>query len=135
LKLQSIIYGRCLLKRDAWAQSQQIQPTGTLCTCKKPVDDYKTLGLKIYYINRINTSSTTFIFYSYHFYLHSKTHLINCPSYETGIIFSYKSHILCPFLRHFLPQKYHGTMNFSTSALHCDKTWPISYLYHYSAWI
>jgi len=68
----------CILKTDAWAQSQQMQPTGMLCTvsgawCKKPVDDYATLGFKIYYKNKINTSLTTFIFYSYHFYLHSKT--------------------------------------------------------------
>lgn len=69
--------------------------TGMLWTvsgpwCKKPVDDYTTWGFKIYYTNKIKTPFTTFIFYSYrlvvdwlvkaNLYLHSKTHLRNCPS-------------------------------------------------------
>jgi hypothetical protein len=41
-----------------------------LCTvsgawCKKPVDDYATLGFKVYYKNKINTSLTTFILCSW----------------------------------------------------------------------
>jgi hypothetical protein len=58
---------------DAPAQSQHIQLTGMLCTVsgawrKKPVDDYTTSGFKMLkcYTNKINTSFTTFIFYSYH---------------------------------------------------------------------
>jgi hypothetical protein len=46
---------------------KHIQPTDMLWTvsgawCKEPADDYKTLGFKIYYKNKIHTSFTTFYF-------------------------------------------------------------------------